>query len=125
MVSCSESEWQRFRLISGQSIVNFFLGSVGYFPEASFVGSHLLKSKVCHGNANPRGTDVEARRKLGGYLRGCHILGFRLGARYSKIRSIISLAGSRVIYALLRSFSSFICLSLSLYGLASMACSSA
>ena len=68
MVSCSESEWQRFRLISGQSIVNFFLGSVGYFPEASFVGSHLLKSKVCQGNADLTRADFDERHKPRRYL---------------------------------------------------------
>ena len=64
MVSCLESEWQRFRLISGQSTVNFFLRSVGHFPEASLVCSHLLKfgawySKICYNHF------------LGGV--GCHI----------------------------------------------------
>ena len=58
MVSCSESEWQRFGLFTGQSTVNFFLRSVGHFPEASLVGSHLLKSKVCQGDANLRGEVV-------------------------------------------------------------------
>ena len=87
MSQCHTSHLERqwFRLITWHSTVNFFLRPVGYFPEASFTVASLFKPQICHGNANPRGTDVEARRKLGGYLRGCHILGLRLGSRYSKI----------------------------------------